>query len=249
MPLTNDTRAAIRTYLEREVRRYIRQTLEAGRVKPFHDRLMPPLAEVPYSERSFSTRLGTWFEIIALNVARQFHPFAVRNHLVQGRIRPAAEAALTAILEDLDQGRPRRRPNRETDIQEVLGVQGPGGADRQVRSDLFVRKADGMELYFEMKTPDPNKGQCKTMKQNILLISALRQENLAAAFGAAAYNPFGEGNAYRNRYAPQFLDVGRDLLIGSSFWRTIGDEFTYEEVLVVAEEVGRATEQDRNRVP
>jgi hypothetical protein len=107
---------------------------------------------VPFSERSFSTRLGGWFQDIAQYVASQYNPEAHTNYLVEGNIQPAASAHIAALLEAMDHGIPRRVPNRMRDIEEVLTVQSPGGALAQVRTDLFVRRHAGEELYFEIKT-------------------------------------------------------------------------------------------------
>lgn len=238
MPLNEQTRAAIEDYLYKAVARYIEQNRTSIREKPFHVRLLPVLSEVRFSERSFSTRSGSWFQQIATQIARQFHAEAHSNYLVQGRIQAAAESWITTIIEEMDHGQPKREPNRERDIKEVLTVQSPGGGDWSIRTDLFIQRKDKSELYFEMKTPEPNKGQCKKMKEDILLISALRKGFTASAYAAAAYNPYGDGKPYKHGYARQFLEIGKDLLVGRDFWALIGDETTYDELLKISSEVG-----------
>jgi hypothetical protein len=238
MPLTSKTRESIKSYLSKVVAKFLSESLASATEKPFHSRLMPILGEAKFSERSFSTRSGSWFQSIAVLVAKDFHQDAQSNYLVSGHIQPAAEAHINAIVEAMDHGRPKRKPNRQTDIQEVLTVQSPGGAIREVRSDLFVLSRDSKELYFEMKTPGPNKGQCKAMKRDILLITALRKGNNAEAFASAAYNPYGDGKPYTYSYAQQFLEVGSDMLVGRPFWNMIGDEHTYDELLEISTEVG-----------
>ena len=78
------------------------------------------------------------------------------------------------------------------------------------------------------------------MKRQILLIHALRFGTPVQAHAAAAYNPAGDGRPYRYQgdYARQFLEVGRDLLVGRQFWSAIGDDGTYDELLDIAQEVG-----------
>src|SRR5437016_3799937 len=119
-----------------------------------------------------------------------------------------------------------------------MTFQSPDGTDHSIRTDLFVMRQDGYELYFEMKTPEPNKGQCKQMKYDILLIVALRKDHIAEAYAACAYNPYGDGKPYRYGYALQFLEVGKDLLVGREFWSLIGDATTYDELLEISAEVG-----------
>lgn len=245
MPLTQQASDQIRSYLRQEVERYIHEGLANPAVmegKPFHARLMPTLFGVPLSERSFSTRSGTWFQNIARMVAAQYHQQAETQYLVTGQIQPAAETHIAAIINQMQATPPGRRiPNRHLDIEQVLGVQFPGGVHRQVLSDLYIRTAEGRELYFEMKTVAPNKDTSKLMKSTILLIMALRQGHNAEAAGMA-YNPAGEGQSYAlypdSRYALQFLELGTDLVVGRSFWEMIGDDRTYDELLGVAEEVG-----------
>lgn len=204
---------------------------------------MPILSQVRFSERSFSTRSGSWFQQIAKLIAAQFHAEAHMNFVVKGRVQAAAVAHIDAITDAMDFGQPRRKPNREQDTREVTMVQSAGGSDRAVRSDLFVLRHDKSEMYFEMKTPEPNKGQCKKMKQDILLITALRMGHPAEAFAAAAYNPFGDGKPYTHGYALQFLEVGKDLLVGRDFWSLLGDKATYDELLKISSEVGESIKQ------
>lgn len=239
MPLNEQTRESIGQYLLKEVSRFIEENRASAQERPFHIRLLPVLSEVRFSERSFSTRSGSWFQQIAKLVGQQFNAQAKLNHLVSGRIQAAAESHITAITEQMDHGRPRRKPDRVRDISEVLTVQSTGGVDREVRSDLFLQRHDGRELYFEMKTPAPNKGQCLKMKHDILVISALRHEAEAEAYAAAAYNPFGDGKPYTHNYAMQFLEIGKDILIGREFWAKIGDDRTYDDLLSISESVGK----------
>lgn len=234
---------AVNSLLLAEGKRYIDENLsgpDQASLKPFHATLMP----VPFagwsklSERSFSTRSGSWFQRMARIVAAAYNATAVNKHRVEGRIRPAAEAHIDAILDEMDRPTTRRSPNRATDIREVLTVQGPDGVPRATISDLYVRTPNGTELYFEMKTPLPNKDTCRAMKRQVLLISALRQGHDVGAYASTAYNPFGDGAAYTWNYPPQFLEVGADFLIGRQFWHRIGEPSTYDELLELSRGVG-----------
>lgn len=241
MPFTDLTRQNIRTYLTQEVSRYIQENAAnqpAMGTKPFHARLMPVLFAVQFSERSFSTRLGLWFQRLALYVAQQYNQQAQLGYLVTGELQPAAEAQLTAIIAQMDAN--TRVPNRAADTAQVIGLQYPGGANRQVRTDLFIVRNDGSEVYFEMKTVKPNKGTFAEMKYNILKIMAMRHQQNSQAFAAMSYNPACDGNIYIPDFN-QHLELGTDLMIGRPFWEFIGDSQTYDELLQIAEEVGVAT--------
>lgn len=246
MSLNVQTRQQISEFLLREGTRFIEQRAaqpDQTELKPFHSRLMPLPFEAwsRWSERSFSTRSGGWFQHIATIVGRQFHPVAESNYAVTGEIRNAAAAHIEELVALMNRTEGRRLPDRETDIREVMGVQGPGGTPRNTVSDLFIRRADGVEMYFEIKTPRPNKGQCQEMKTRMLLITALRHGHPVEARGATAYNPFGEDTNYAAKcdgWVRQFLDVGADFIVGRDFWTMIGDESTYHDLLEISDEVG-----------
>lgn len=249
MSLTSVTREAIRAYLVQEGTKYINDGAKApdkSALQPFQARLAPgPFATWRrWGEHSFSTRSGSWFQQIALLVARQYHKEAHLQRVVTGDLRNAAQAHINEIVNLMDQKEvaKRRLPDRGNDIAEVLTVQGDGGTPSSTTSDLFVLTHAGREMYFEMKTPQPNKGQCRAMKSQILLISALRKGHNAVALAACAYNPFGEGSDFAAKskgFVRQFLDVGNDLLVGRAFWSTIGTDTTYDELLEIAEVVGK----------
>ncbi|MGI8926384.1 MAG: TdeIII family type II restriction endonuclease [Tepidiformaceae bacterium] len=247
MPLTIATEDSIEAYLVQEGRRYIDENFggakSAANQKPFHARLMP----VPFaawnqlSERSFSTRSGSWFQQIAVKVAGQFHRDAQSPYIVRGQLKPAARAQVEEILGQLDAATARRKPNRGADLNAVLSAQFPGGEAASRRADLFVLHADGTELFFEMKTPNPNKDTSRAMKRAILEIMAMKQGQQAEAYGSMAYNPYspdGTPAPYAWNYAVQFLEPGTDLLIARAFWERIGDGSTYDELLDIAQRAG-----------
>jgi hypothetical protein len=245
MSLSPSTAEAIHAYLLSQLTRYLQENAArkpALETKPFHARLLPALFAAPLSERSFSTRSGSWFQEIARLVAHQYHNESQCGCTLQGHIQPAASNHIEAILHQMDKGIPKRVPNREQDIREVLTVQSPNGAALAVTADLFVQTRGGTELYFEMKTPDPNKGQCLAMKRFILQTMALRKGHDARALASAAYNPCGDGQPYKKNYVGQFLEVGTDILVGRQFWSLIGEQCTFDELLDIAAQVGKTVE-------
>lgn len=241
MPLTDTTRQHIHDYLLSKLTRYIEKQKAKGSafdLQPFHARLLPDLFKIPLSERSFSTSSGSWFQHLARLVAGQFHAHAELQHNLHGHIQPGASAHIETLLQQMDKGKPKRKPNRQSDTAGVLTVQSLGGADLTLTADLFIRTYDGQEWYFEMKTAQPNKGQCKEMKRFILHVAALRHAEHGQAFASMAYNPVGDGNELKDGKIKQFLEMGEDMLIGRQFWTKIGDENTYDELLQIATMVG-----------
>jgi hypothetical protein len=242
MPLSPQTRTAIHEYLLVELKRYIKEgkaSDDPKDIKPFHARLIPALFDVPLSERSFSTRTGTWWQQIARLVGRQFHQKAELGYRLNGQIKPAASQHIDEIIRQLNTAGGGRTPSREQDIFEVHTVQAPGGDSATEVADLFILTNSNQELYFEIKTTQPNKDTSKAMKRFILRVAAMRKGHNAAAFASTAYNPYGVGKPYVWNYATQFLEIGTDMIIGKDFWTKIGDASTYDELIEIAEAVGQ----------
>jgi hypothetical protein len=122
-----------------------------------------------------------------------------------------------------------------------LAAQFPEGQSERQAIDLYVRHRDGTELFFEMKTPGPNKDTSRAMKQAILTIMAMKKGQRAEAFASMAYNPYsrsGAGTPYTWNYALQFLELETDLLVARAFWERIGDVDTYDDLLEISDRVG-----------
>ena len=177
-------------------------------------------------------------------IGSHYHAEAVRNFHIEGPLSSAAEAHIGQIIEDMEHGQPRRIPARFTDISEVLTVQSNNGPNRAEISDLYIRRHDDSEVFFELKTPEPDKGQCKDMKRRILMISALKKGSDSAVYAACAYNPFnptGEAALYERTLTSQFLEVGADWVVSENFWSIVGEATTYDEIQAICEEVGTLT--------
>ncbi|MHB8301976.1 MAG: TdeIII family type II restriction endonuclease [Acidobacteriaceae bacterium] len=246
MPLTSGTRDAIHDYLIGELTRYVSENESAKRVmdeKPFHARLLPDLFKIQLSERSFSTRSGSWWQQISRLVGWQYHLKAELGHRIEGHIKPAAAQHIDEIIRQLNVAG-LRSPDRAKDVAEVRTVQSPGGDTLALQVDLYILTHANEELYFEIKTPKPNKDTSMAMKKFILRVAALRKGQDAEAYGATAYNPYGDVQPYTWNYAKQFLEIDKDLLVGRAFWTKIGDDQTYDELLEISEIVGKQiTEQ------
>lgn len=224
---------------------YLSQTSSKGRLKPFHHAIMPvELLRTAEFERSFSTRLGSTFEECARLIALEHHAEARRGYKTRGLVsqnalneidnyvRRIGETTATtpqsfALCEMVDSILAHRRNDDLVDLK--------------VTSDLYIRKHDGSELFFEVKSPMPNKGQCLEVTQRLLRVHLLRGKNRAdvCACFAMAYNPFGNKREdYRWGYARQYLPFADGVVIAAEFWDMVGGEGTYEELLGIYREVG-----------
>lgn len=245
------TRDQVKSYLNEQVIKYWDDSLGSSAAskitRPFHSALSPTAMKFwgSASSHSFYTRTGSWWQNIARLIGAEYHTEALNGSSVSGQLSNAAEAHISQIIENMNIGTPRTSPDRESDTASVLTVQTGQGPSRLVVSDLYLLRRDGTELYFEIKTPEPNKAHCIEMKRRILTIAALRKGHEVQAFAACAYNPYnesGSGVPYNWNYTPQFLEVGKDWLIGRDFWSLIGEESTYEEIVEICTEVGQDTD-------
>lgn len=254
------TRERIRQYLERfiegilqEYRRwqprqmitlqqYLSQQAEKANLKPFHDALIPEeFRQASALERSLSTRLGATFEECARLIASQHHPVARRGYRIAAQLDADALAKLEEYIQRVDKG--NVPPLREM-VQALLAARtGRTTASVRIVADLYVQKDDGTELFFELKSPVPNKGQCLEVTQRLLRIQLARGKGLPSVqtFFAMPYNPYGGGREnYRWDYARRYLPFEDAVLIGAEFWDMLGGEGTYLELLEIYHEVGQA---------
>lgn len=185
----NATRAQIKGYLEgfiehvvRDYRgrpiptvdaasAYLAQSSSQGRLKPFHAAIIPPeLMRVSAFERGFSTALGTTFEECARLIALEHHADAQRGYALAGEVSLSALGEIESQVARLDEAAARGEspPALADMIQRVLDARQDGDLERRgTRVDLYVLTKDGTRLFFEMKSPQPNKGQCLEVTQRI----------------------------------------------------------------------------------
>ncbi len=191
----------------------------SGILAPFHDALVPGIRGL--GERGFSTALGNLHERIALEVASDAHVEGRRAYDMAGNLPVLAREFITQRIAQLEDG--AAQPGHEYERQQLLntfGAEVPEGT----RIDLYVKKADGTEHYFEMKSAKPNKGQCLEMKQRLMTVLGIRRDpNVFVAWGVP-YNPYGTPEAYAHPYPARYFDFDREVKLGDAFWNFVGDD-------------------------
>lgn len=260
--LNDDTRSRIQGYLEAfvtnvvtevkdrvlptsmSVRQYLRQKSSDGKLKPFHQAIIPAeLMRLSAFERSFSTRLGSTFEECARLIALQFHRDARRGYRVSGRV---SQSALQEIEKQVSlfEHASSSRPTMHEMVEAVLAARRTDDlVPLRLVTDLWVERHDGTQLFFEIKSPVPNKGQCLEVTQRLLRLHLVTGEERpqVAGYFAMAYNPYGPSRAdYRWTYAKSYMPFEDAVLIGEEFWSLVGTEGVYEELLEIYQQVGEA---------
>jgi hypothetical protein len=211
--------------------------------RPFHEALLPGRdLSLWGEERSFSTVLGTRFQAMALVLARNVHGNGTSNHTVTGQVPTSTISTISAIVDDLRRGRQRI----DTRFPELVRLATSGySGDMVTRSalmDLSYTDAEGVEHYFEIKSPKPNRGQCVEATQLLLLVYAIRAANRdnVRAYYAMPYNPYGEDKTlYAWQHAKGLLDLQHEVLLGQEFWDYVGGPGTYAELLRICGTVGQ----------
>lgn len=114
-------------------------------------------------------------------------------------------------------------------------------------ADLYLKTKRGEELFFEIKSPKPNKGQCLEVTDRLLQTHAIRKATApkVRTYFAMAYNPYGtERSSYKHSFSTKYLDFENQVIIGEEFWDLIGGRGAYEEVLAIYREVGKEKGSD-----
>ena len=216
---------------------------KGGRLKPFHESLLPEgLLAISEFERSFSTKLGTSFEECAKLIAQEIHISAERGYRLTGTISTMAVEFIESTFNSIgSQGL-----SDQTFLllaNHVASISSKGSLEeREIISDLYVERDNLPNLFVELKSPKPNKGQCLEAVRRQLLVHAITGcgTRKVRAFFASAYNPYGiDKSLYKHSFACRYMDMVDGVLMGKEFWDIIGGQGTYEEVLGIYQEVGR----------
>jgi len=106
--------------------------------------------------------------------------------------------------------------------------------------DLYIKRQDGKEEFYSLKTVKPNLDQTETAKKDMLRLMTAED---AQAFFALPYNPAGDSNIYKSIHAIPYklfdMDNDENVLIGRELWNKIGQaDATYDELLELFDEIG-----------
>jgi len=265
MPVINElTKQKIKAYLEvfienkvedyknrkipvfEEAATYLGKKSKSGRLKPFHAAIIPaPIMRINAFERGFSTSLGTTFEECARLIALDHHQHAERGYDVTGMVSQSAvnEIEHQIAFYDRDVQDDVPKPSLTQMIAAVLAARRNDDLGRRsVRADLYVLAQDSTHLFFEIKSPKPNKGQCFEVTQRILrfhLLMGQDRPDMRAHF-AMAYNPYGpDRDSYRWSIPQKYMPFADAIVIAQDFWTLIGGPSAYQELLEIYHTVGK----------
>lgn len=241
MTLSKEIKQEIKKIIKNTLIKKINKYKLVGDIKPFHERLFSRhRIRTTSFFHSCSTSIGvTLFQNIAYVIAKKKFKKAEKQYLVEGIFTSKAKSVIEDIIFDLgrkNKDSEKRLPNIKKEIKEVLAVSGKKGNKSTQIADLFLQD-NNKEIYIEIKTIKPNKGESKEAKRTLLKIVSLKNKIVKVLVGMA-YNPY-EPDRFQWPLPLSYFKGGEDLLIGKSFWDFIGGKGTYEELLKIFEEVGK----------
>lgn len=219
---------------------------------PFGYRLVPiEVWKGSKFERSFVTSLGQGiFEQIAKIIAEGSGAIAENQYVKSIRLNTWQIEQIDNILEKQrkQKGTSKNKKKNSTiklrTIREELNILRELETERyqdvNVLFDLYIKRKDGQEEYYSLKTVKPNLDQTETAKKDMLRL--MTAEDTEAYF-ALPYNPAGEGQIYKMSHAIPYkifdMDNDENVLIGKKLWNKIGqDDNTYDELLDIFNIVG-----------
>lgn len=244
MALSKEQKEEIEKIIREAIINKINTYKIVGDIKPFHERLF---SKKRIRETSFfhscSTTIGvTLFQNIAYLIAKTNKDFkqVEKQYVVKGNFSPQAQSIIEEIIFNLGRKQndlKKRTQDIKRESKEVLEVSSDRGTQSSQIADLFITGQDNREIYIEIKTMKPNKGESKEIKRGMLKIIALKNKQVTT-LACLAYNPY-EPERFRWPFPLSYMKIGEDLLIGKEFWDFLGGKGTYESLLDVFEKVGK----------
>ena len=188
------------------------------------------------------------FEVAAELVGKQNFTFAQRQYQVTGQMGTATSTTIDSIRNEIETTKMQGRYPAYVDA--IARSFHADTVTRSIKADLYVLDAGGNEMFFEMKSPKPNKSQCLDVTEKLLRIHALRQSGppKVKTYYAMSYNPYGSRDQYKHPFAINLLDMKNQVLLGPEFWEFLGGQGTYEQVIDLFINIGREHRTDVLRV-
>jgi uncharacterized protein YjaZ len=158
-----------------------------------------------------------------------------------GEIDSQTEGIISQI--DMDLRSSKRSPDSIKEFEEINNSIKKGELlnDPDKRVDVFIRKPDGTEIYFDITSPKPNMKEFVALKKKLLRWIALRLSTdkdvkIITALGLP-YNPY-HPKPYK-RWTQGNMYDSNQLMVGEEFWNFVAGETIYEEFIEIFEEVGQ----------
>lgn len=226
---------------------------ELATSNPFGYRLAPiEVWKGSKFERSLVTTLGQGiFEQVARVIAEGNGDYAENQlKLKKIEIDSGRKSMVDTILKEQREIAKKNKKTKKTilntswsdELRRILDATNNKTEEVDIIFDLYIKRKNGTEEFYSMKTVKPNLDQTQIAKKDILYIKAIKTDS--HPYFALPYNPAGDDANYRKVHSIPYHLINMDdtncVLIGSRFWNQIGqDDQTYNQLLNIFEEVGK----------
>jgi hypothetical protein len=214
--------------------------------KPLYAALVPDeIFKGSHFERRFTTPFGRIWEDLAVTAADHGLGRGEKEVIIEGNVKQGRLARIAEILNNLEHADSRSatariRPDWDSELASILRC---GGEDIPVKviCDVVATDTSNNNRYaFELKAPLPNSDQTKVSKEKLLKLYAMDPPQVAGAYYALPYNPYGIKANYSWSFPGRWFNMKSDsaVLIGDEFWEKIGGPGTYQAFIEAVNEVG-----------
>lgn len=143
---------------------------------------------------------------------------------------------ITEIIERLT--KKGQNANYDLETKEILDCIAVNGKKFKGNSIVdFSMEKNSIIYLFEIKTVKPNKDVFIASKRKLLQWRARLSNKKVKTFLAFPYNPY-YPEPYEHFAKGNFLERGKEFLIGKEYWDFLGGSGTYEQIIEVFKEVG-----------
>lgn len=240
--------ATIKTLMDRVMEKVlISDPFSADKLRakaPLYTALVPDeIFKGSHFERRFVTPFGTVWEDLAVTAANHGLGLGHKAYTIIGTVKAERLRRIAETLNRLEHppaGKERIRPDWTKELAYVLKGKGKP-IPVQVLCDVMAENTVTGEKYaFELKAPLPNSDQSKVSKEKIFKLYAMEPRQVAGAFYALPYNPYGTRQNYGWSFPARWFNMKEDevVLIGNEFWEKIGGLGTYQAFIDAVNEIG-----------
>ena len=247
--MNSKTRQKIKTLVKEVILSKIENYRAETEYKPFFQAIFTKEQILTHSViHSFYTSFGQSIYEQLAKILGEGAGFEVHTQYdLLGEIDDKTESLVSKI--DMDLRLKKRLPDMKKEIDEIKNSiqKGNSLADADKRVDLFIKKPDGTEIYFDITSTKPNMKEFVALKKKLLRWIGLRlsTDKNAKVITAIAlpYNPY-YPKPY-SRWTKGNMYDQNQLMVGEDFWNFVADEEVYDEFLDIFKEIG---EELRERV-
>ena len=212
--------------------------LKAFKVKKSIDNSFAVAAVVPEKHRRIFSTVHSWntsfgqrfFEKIAETIATTSGKEAKTQWESPVEISDDRVAMIDKIVVDIGmyiktKGKKGKAPDVDNEIKKILSI--PNNNLSEDRNDNIVDVYFDNKYLFDIKTVGPNKDNWISFKKKTLKWSARMDKRIYGTI-AIPYNP-NAPHPY-SAIGIEYMQVGRDVLVGKDFWDLIGGKGCYEDL-------------------